>query len=165
MILVTAQRPGEVVGIESHEIDGTWWTIPEEKAKNNREHRVYLTSLAKEMLCNGDKYPFPAADANTPLHVNTLGRAVRRLIKAHNKTQEEKDLPLLEPFTPHDLRRTAATYMAELKVTEFVIGKVLNHTNESITGVYNRYAYDDEKQQALTVWAERLEEIINSTDD
>ncbi len=46
LVLFTAQRRGEVTGIHTREIDGHWWTIPAERAKNKREHRVYLTATA-----------------------------------------------------------------------------------------------------------------------
>lgn len=52
------------------------------------------------------------------------------------------------PFTPHDLRRTAATHMEELGVSPFVVGHVLNHvsvTRSTITSrVYARYDYAKE---------------------
>ena len=38
LILVTGQRPGECIGIHWDEVDGHWWTIPAERAKNGREH-------------------------------------------------------------------------------------------------------------------------------
>ena len=46
LILVTGQRPGEVAGMHRDEIDGRWWTIPAQRTKNRREHRVYLTDSA-----------------------------------------------------------------------------------------------------------------------
>lgn len=46
LILVTAQRPGEVAGIHTREIDGRWWTLPQGRSKNTRAQRIYLTDLA-----------------------------------------------------------------------------------------------------------------------
>lgn len=50
LVLVTAQRPGEVIGMHSSEIEGVWWTIPKERSKNGREHRVYLTATELSLL-------------------------------------------------------------------------------------------------------------------
>lgn len=52
MILLTGQRPGEIVGMHTKEIDdtGRWWTIPVERSKNKREHRVYLTDTALNLI-------------------------------------------------------------------------------------------------------------------
>jgi len=52
MILVTAQRPGEVAQMHSDQIKDRWWTIPAEVAKNGREHRVYLTDTAMSLIGN-----------------------------------------------------------------------------------------------------------------
>jgi integrase len=67
-------------------------------------------------------------------------------------------------FTPHDLRRTAATGMETLGVSPFIIGHVLNHvtaTKATITSkVYARYTYAKEKREALELWADRLAGIL-----
>ncbi|MGD0845349.1 MAG: hypothetical protein ABSA06_13435 [Geobacteraceae bacterium] len=36
LILVTAQRPGEVIGMHASEIEGKLWTIPAERSKNKK---------------------------------------------------------------------------------------------------------------------------------
>src|SRR4051812_37595641 len=41
LVLITAQRPGEVTGMHTSEINGNWWTIPVERSKNDKEHRVF----------------------------------------------------------------------------------------------------------------------------
>ena len=64
-------------------------------------------------------------------------------------------------FNAHDLRRTAATRMADAGVSESVIGKVLNHSERSVTRRhYNRHAYRDEKRKALESWALYLEVLL-----
>ena len=64
-------------------------------------------------------------------------------------------------FTAHDLRRTAATRMTgELKIPRFTVGRVLNHLEPGVTGVYDRYAHDDEKRDALVRWARLVVEGI-----
>ncbi len=50
LILLTAQRPGEVIGLHTREIDGDWWTLPAERSKNGREHRVYLAATVKDII-------------------------------------------------------------------------------------------------------------------
>jgi hypothetical protein len=48
----------------------------------------------------------------------------------------------------------------ELKIPRFTVGRVLNHLEPGVTGVYDRYAYDDEKRDALTRWARLVVEGI-----
>lgn len=52
--------------------------------------------------------------------------------------------------------------MAEAGVPRDHIAKVLNHVEggPAATRVYDRYAYDAEKRQALERWAQRLRAII-----
>lgn len=61
LILVTGQRPGEVAGLHSREIDGQWWTIPSERSKNGKSHRVFLTDTALDLIGSGKEYAFPSA--------------------------------------------------------------------------------------------------------
>jgi integrase len=65
-------------------------------------------------------------------------------------------------FRAHDLHRTAATRMAEAGVPRDHIAKVLNHVEggPAATRVYDRYAYDAEKRDALERWARRLQAIV-----
>jgi hypothetical protein len=65
-------------------------------------------------------------------------------------------------FRGHDLRRTAATKMAEAGMPRQRISAVLNHVEGGAraTRVYDRYSYDNEKRAALTIWARRLHAIL-----
>src|SRR5262249_47721292 len=65
--------------------------------------------------------------------------------------------PLL-PWTPHDLRRTVATRIAEkLGVGgEQLIKRVLGHADGSVTAIYNRYGYVKEMRAVLEEWARDL---------
>jgi integrase len=62
------------------------------------------------------------------------------------------------PWTPHDLRRTVATRIAEqLGVGgEQLIRRVLEHADGSVTAIYNRYGYVKEMREVLERWAEDL---------
>lgn len=151
LILVTAQRPGECLGLLHEEIDEDWWTIPKAKTKNQnvahaQDHRVYLSPLAKSLINGKSGKVFPV-----PVSVSALSLALRRLF-------DSKRIKSL-PFTPHDLRRTAATHMAELGISQETIDRVLGHTSGKISRTYNRYAYDTEKQEALTAWANKIESL------
>jgi hypothetical protein len=53
-----------------------------------------------------------------------------------------KNLLGVADFTPHDLRRTAATFMSQLGMLDEVIDAVLNHTKQGIIRTYNLNRYD-----------------------
>ncbi len=137
--LITAQRRGEVVNAVKTEFEDGWWTIPAERTKPNREHRVPLSPLAKTLLkeivgrsgdspwlCPGRKCGPIAADYVT----------ARLWEKVENFS--------ISKFTTHDLRRTAASHMTALGHSRFDVGKVLNHTETGVTSIYDRYGYDKE---------------------
>ncbi len=62
----------------------------------------------------------------------------------------------------HDLRRTAGTNMARLKVADSTVSRVLNHAEVGVTRIYRRYGYLDEKREALDRWSKRLEVMLKS---
>ena len=66
-------------------------------------------------------------------------------------------------WTLHDLRRTAATGMAELGVAPHVIEAVLNHASghkAGVAGVYNQARYANETRRALDLWGEHVAAIV-----
>jgi integrase len=65
------------------------------------------------------------------------------------------------PWTPHDLRRTVATRIAEqLGVGgEQLIKRVLGHADGSVTAIYNRYGYVKEMRTVLENWARELTSV------
>jgi integrase len=160
-ILVTAQRKGEVAGARWDEIDedARVWTISAERSKNGLAHRVPLSDLAVRLLDNARElagksaFVFPSAIGTRPIAAGALNKAVHR-------TRERFGILA---FTPHDLRRTAATQMASMGIPRLTIGKVLNHVEEGVTSVYDRYAYDAEKRQALEAWAQRLADLVGNS--
>lgn len=171
LILVTAQRPGEVAQMHRDQIKGRWWTIPSEVAgKNEREHRVYLTDKALELIGNGKGYIF-ASGSGKRGHVsgNTLSQAINRgyltdeveKVVGNRKIKARKEPYFgMKPWSPHDLRRTARTNMARVGVSDEVGEEVVNHTKPGVVGVYNKYRYDNEKKEALLKWENLLLEIL-----
>lgn len=150
LILVTAQRPGEVAQLHSSQISGEWWTIPGNVAKNGRAHRVYLTSTARHLIGEGKGYVFPSrSNAEVPVRRASLAQLVKR-----------KALGGVNPWHPHDLRRTARTNLSRLKVVEEVAEAVINHQPGKLVGIYNLYEYTDEKREAMLKWEAMLKEIL-----
>lgn len=193
LILVTAQRPGEVAGLRYEEIgtlDGrVFWTIPGARRKSGETHVVPLSSLALDIIGDWEgktgivfegtppsgrrltEGPQDAGETEVPekrpITTRALGYALRRNIgdpietvpKKHGKRKRK---PIqVAPFSPHDLRRTAATLMSNAGVAGLVKPMILGHKPQGITqAVYDRYAYLDEKAHALEAWGRRLVGIV-----
>ena len=66
----------------------------------------------------------------------------------------------VDHFTPHDLRRTAASMMTASGIQRLTVAKVLNHVETGGTAVYDRHSYDKEKRQALETWERKLRGIL-----
>jgi integrase len=182
LVLVTAQRPGEVVGMHTDEIDGRWWTIPAGRAKNGRAQRVYLSEFALEIVgdTEGKGHIFPCPHVKKkkaqPINRHALSKAIIKNCpsacvndckkcdnadcKADGNVLADKNLLGVVHFTPHDLRRTAATFMAKAGEMDEVIDAVLNHVKQGVIKVYNQYRYDREKQAALEAWERKLRQIV-----
>ena len=151
--LLTAQRGGEVVNMRTQHVDlsGGWWTIPDDHSKNGLSHRVPLTETAIALI-TGLK-PEKPAEEDEYILVGARGK----------RQQAEAAATFTVPdFRGHDLRRTAASYMASGGVPRLVIGKILNHAERDITAVYDRHSYDAEKQTALAWWDTKLCSIVRA---
>jgi len=68
----------------------------------------------------------------------------------------------LAPWVLHDLRRTMRSGLSALPIAEHVRELVIGHVRPGISGVYDLYAYLDEKRDALELWAGRLRDIVES---
>lgn len=156
LMLLTLARPGEVAGMRWDEIADGWWEIPGVRTKNKRSHRVPLNGLAQEVLnkrTRESEYVFPSEQADHMARLS-LSHAIRRSRKHFG----------VPAFTPHDLRRTAASHVAALGTPRFVVERLLNHSDRSVTGIYDRYEYGKEKRSALDAWDRKLRALLRGED-
>jgi integrase len=161
LMLVTAQRKGEVISAQWADInlDENWWVIQE--TKNGLPHRVPLSAPAVELLkaakaISGDSlWVFSSLRRNGPIAGASVDHALRLALNSLE----------MEHFTPHDLRRSAATFMTgSCGIPRLVVSKILNHAEPHITAVYDRASYDKEKQMALETWGRKLQAIVEGTE-
>jgi integrase len=177
-MIATGQRKGEVIGIHAQEVDfdrGVW-ALPANRAKNGREHLVPLSPLAREILAeappNEQGYFFPSKLTGRSYRGQSIDHAARHLfdVRPLSKPRKKPGKPpqssspplacLMERFTPHDLRRTAATRMRELGISRGDVKMILNHIETDVTARYDKYDGLAEKKRALEIWGKRLEQIV-----
>ena len=155
--LLTAQRGGEVMWMEWTEIDGDWWTIPEQKSKNRLDHRVPLSPMALRIIAQMKSlavkkqsiYVFPSPKGEG--HIENVQKAIQQIKKISTGIN----------FVGHDLRRTAASMMTGMGIQRLTVQKILNHVEPGVTAVYDRHSYDKEKRQALESWSKRLMVLVS----
>jgi integrase len=139
LLILTAQRRGEVSGMCREEIKDGIWTIPAARSKNGKAHYVPLADTAQRLA---SRAPFPAQ--------NWSG-CKTALDAASGVTG----------WTLHDLRRTAATMMAQdLKVAPHIVEAILNHSPGKLVATYNRADYREEKRAALEAWDQQIQKVV-----
>jgi len=158
LLLVTAQRRGELVKAKWAEVDfGTAkWSIPAENSKNGKAHKVHLSPLALKLLKELKSYAGNSEFVLPTMQTTLKGDvpiAERSLTKAAERAQITVGIP---KWVPHDLRRTAASQLAELGVLPHVVEKIQNHTMQGVMAVYNRYDYAKECKAALDLWSRKI---------
>ena len=156
LLVLTGQRRGETALMKWSDLDlengVPRWSIPAENAKNRLAHDVPLSAEAVTSLRSlsrlGD-YVF-TTDGKTP-------------ISGFSKIKVKLESVLLDSglahWTFHDLRRSAATGMANLGVSPHTIESILNHVSglkAGVAGIYNKSKYDEERQRALAAWAAHI---------
>jgi len=130
------------------------WTIRD--TKNNRVHEVPLPPLAVEIL-----EKLKAVTGNSE-YVFESYRKKGQPITTKTTADTIKKETSIKDFRVHDLRRTVATMMEETGIDQFTVGKVLNHSGQSVTEKhYSWYKYTDKKMEALNLWSRRLNSIVN----
>jgi integrase len=163
LILLTGCRPGEWSACVRSYVDQkqSLLVIPADVYKSDHVHVVPVVPQAMKILelvlaqhrSDGGAFLFSGTDGVKPLA--GWPKAQVRMMRAICAVSGEHAWP---PWTPHDLRRTVATRIAErLGVGgEQLIKRVLGHADGSVTAIYNRYGYVKEMRAVLERWAEDL---------
>lgn len=166
LCLTLGQRSGEVAGMRKTELDlqRAIWTLPKSRTKNNMEHIVPLPQMAIKIIQSAKKragqsaFIFPSPKKGQTIDSHAVATALRRSMNVLE----------LKNFRTHDLRRTFATGLAELGITDNVTGRLLNHmtgSRNTITSqVYVKHDFMEEKRAAVDLWAARLQDIISGND-
>jgi integrase len=181
--LVTMLRSGELLAAQRGELinldgDAPLFHVPAKRVKKRRVIEQPLSSLAieiiREALASEDQqfvFESPVYPGQ-PIHRTALATALRGTKQEKNKDKSKKpglcELLGLKPFTPHDLRRTAATLAGELGFSEAAIAKCLDHAVtkddgekvQRVTGVYVHSKRMQQKRGVLDGVAAELRRIV-----
>jgi integrase len=183
LALITMLRSGEMLPIHRDELNAENGTvdIPARRVKRRRVINQPLSDLALEIITEAMgkyEYAFAGRFGDAPLSRQAMsgaltGTKMTRKGKRVTRTPGICELLGLAPFTPHDLRRTAATMCGELGLPEANISLVLDHQlNKDENGrplpavtnkVYNLSIAGrvERKRRVLDAWIVKLREIIN----
>jgi integrase len=144
-ILCCATRIGETLAAKKEWVKDDVLHLPPDVTKNGKEFDIFLTQTARYQIVNrmdtGRLWPKAT--------ITVIQRYLQRTLKV--------------TFTPHDIRRTAATRMAIIGVPPHVVDAALNHRLSlgSVAAIYNRHNYADERREALERLEQHLLEIVS----
>jgi integrase len=163
ILLLTGQRLSEISGLRWPEVslEKRLIELPGSRTKNKRAHQIPISDAVAAILM---------AQPRTEGRDLVFGYGENRPFSGWTAAKEKLDERIAEAtgkplphWTVHDLRRTAATRMADLGVLPHVVEAVLNHVSghkAGIAGIYNRAVYAPEKAQALAQWAAHVTALV-----
>ena len=148
MVALTACRTAEVRGMTWPEadLDAAVWTIPADRYKTGRAHRVPLSAGALAVLeqarnCGDTSgLVFPGSSGSKEMAVNALRRLSARL-----------DLG-----TVHGLRTAFRSWAADTGVPDSVAEAALGHVVAGVAGAYQRSDLLERRRPVMQAWSDYL---------
>jgi integrase len=158
--ILTAARSGEVRGAKWSEIDlqQEVWTIPAERMKAGKEHRVPLSKQAVQLLrslpmVDNCEYVFPSARGKKSLSDMTLTAVLRRLKRGDT--------------TVHGFRSTFRDWASECTSCSREVAEMsLAHTISNVVeAAYRRGDLFLKRQILMRDWANYCDKVLSSSAD
>jgi integrase len=130
--ILTATRTGETIGARWSEIDleTGLWTVPPERMKAGRAHRIPLSDAAMAVLAtmaplrpaDGDSFVFPGGKGGAPLSNMAMGMTLRRMkrgdLTVHGFRSSFRDWCEEATSTPHAVSEAALAHTISDKVEQ-----------------------------------------------
>jgi len=164
LLILTGARRAEVGGMAWSEInlDGPQptWTLPSARSKNHRAHTLPLLPAALDII-------------------NAVPRMVSRDylfgVRASNgfanwgegKQALDRRTGIAADWHLHDVRRSVATRMADIRVAPHIIEQILNHQSghkAGPAGIYNKSVYEREVRAALATWHDHIRALVEGSE-
>ena len=151
--LHTMTRPNEASGAKWSEINpfDRVWTIPAERMKKRKEHRIPLTDEVMELLSRlksmnpESEYVFPSIkDPKKPMHSQTANMALKRMGFGGR-------------LVSHGLRSIASSTLNEAGHDYYLIEAALAHLIGSDTHrAYSRTDYLERRRELMDWWSKHI---------
>ena len=158
--LHTMTRPSEAAGARWDEInwDEKVWTIPAERMKKRRDHRIPLTEQMIDLLevikpISGHReFIFPSdRDPKKPCNSQTANMALKRMGFAGR-------------LVSHGLRSLASTTLNEQSFDRDLIEAALAHVDDNqVRSAYNRTDYLERRRPMMSWWSGHIEEAAKGS--
>lgn len=147
--ILTAGRTSEVIGAKWSEIDldSAVWTVPGERMKAGREHRVPLSAqavavlkLAETLRTEDTEYVFPGAKKRAPLSNMAMLVLLRRMKR--------------EDLTAHGFRSTFRDWAAESTAfpREVCEAALAHSKRDRVEAAYQRGDHLEKRRKLMALW-------------
>jgi integrase len=183
LLLATGLRIGELLTLHWRDVDlktGMAMVRLEDTKTKQHQQTVYLSAFAlarfnelaetTKRSGNDPGWCWPALrKPGSPVCTKTINKQIndrQRTQKMNGRSKAGDSLSLPGgKWTPHDLRRTAASTLRRLKVARDVIERMLNHADENkVARIYQRDDLNDERRAAWQVLGKYLQGIMDEAD-
>ena len=146
-IALTACRSAEATGARWSEVhtDAAVWTIPAQRTKTGREHRVPLSPAALVVLDEAREVGEGELVFPSPRGKVMASNALHRLLKVTDVHG-----------TTHGLRTSFRSWCAETGVPREVAEAALGHVVKGVEGAYQRSDLLDARREVMERWGEYL---------
>jgi integrase len=142
-LILTAARPGEILGARWSEIEGDVWTVPGERMKGGKSHRVPLSARAVKLLAGlprEDGIVFLGARTGALMHGKAMNALIRRM--GHS-------------VTAHGFRSSFRDWAAETTAyPNHVVEQALAHAiGNGVEAAYRRGDLFEKRRRLMDDWA------------
>ena len=159
LLILLGTRRQEIGGLAFSELDldasQPSWTLPASRSKNGRAHTLPLLAMAVNIIKSVPRM------VNRDQHFGTRSGAG---FTAWDREKQGLDARSgVANWTPHDIRRSVATKMADIGIMPHVVEEILAHTSghkRGVAGIYNRSSYEREVRAALALWEDHVRTIV-----
>lgn len=173
MAIICASRSNEVRGATWAEIDdkAAIWTIPADRMKADKEHRVPLPPAALKLLADlpriaGTELIFPSTK-NTPLSDMTLTAVIRRMHDAKTRDGAKGWLDSTgETITAHGFRSTFRDWAGETTAypREVIEHALAHQLADKAEAAYARGTLFDKRRRLMNEWAKFCSQPSSNAD-
>jgi integrase len=158
LLILTACRRAEIGDMAWSELDDPkqpiTFTVPAARSKNGRAHTLPLTPAMRDII-----QQVPQMATRDQLF-GQRSHGFTRWAKAKAELDARSGVV---NWTVHDLRRSAATKLADLGVQPHIVEQLLNHQSghkAGSAGIYNRSSYERDVRAALLMWEDRIRTLV-----
>jgi integrase len=154
--------------------DKAVWVIPAKWSKNGRDHLVPLSETVLQLVTSlcptkaARTGPVFSTDGIKPINGFSKPKAKLDIAVAKVLAKDSPaELPMMQPWVFHDLRRTFQTNAQALGFPRDHIHAAVNHAAEGrrsgLARIYQLYEYQSEKTALMGAWSRKVAQLVTGS--